>query len=215
MLFSVLPDVIMKPRIIKYGTNLHAAGYPGENATLTCEAYGGLDDPRGLRIHFLRGPNVPRLIKSLGSAREKTVSDDTLEVNNLFGMATTAPSALMFQSAHTNTENSLYGSMDNFADHQDSTDEIDRGVERVRPDMDERHHLSKTVDPHNPYVSVLQLNVTGQLKDSRKCPLICVRKVENGWHKTVNFIFLCLILPYLFQKIFREGVVKLPEIWPT
>ncbi|VDP68354.1 unnamed protein product [Echinostoma caproni] len=157
---SILPDVIMNPRIIKYGTQLHATGYPGENATLTCEAYGGLDNPQGLRIHFLRGPNVPRLIKSLGSAREKPEQDDSFEVSNLLGMATTAPSALMFQSGPTITESSLYGTPVGYGEPAVGADEVDRGVEVVMPDMDPRHHLSKTVDPHNPYVSILQLNIT-------------------------------------------------------
>ncbi|THD25621.1 Fasciclin-2 [Fasciola hepatica] len=176
---SVLPDVIMRPRIIKYGTNLHASGYPGENATLTCEAYGGLDEPQGLRIHFLRGPNVPRLIKSLGSIREKTEPDETFEANTLFGMATTAPSALMFQSAPSNTESSAYGPIDRYAGRLSSVHEIERGVERVRPDMDSRHHLSKTVDPHNPYVSILQLNVT-DLRPEDNAYYAC--EVQAGAH---------------------------------
>ncbi|TPP62596.1 28S ribosomal protein S9 [Fasciola gigantica] len=111
--------------------------------------------------------------------REKTEPDETFETNTLFGMATTAPSALMFQSAPSNTESSAYGPIDRYAGRLSSVHEIERGVERVHPDMDSRHHLSKTVDPHNPYVSILQLNIT-DLKPEDNAYYAC--EVQAGAH---------------------------------
>ncbi|VEL18965.1 unnamed protein product [Protopolystoma xenopodis] len=52
----------MRPFFLSAGTHLNVTGNPGENATLSCEAFGGLYSTGSLKLRLLRGPGIPKLM---------------------------------------------------------------------------------------------------------------------------------------------------------
>ena len=69
VIFSLLPAIILIPQFITAGTKLYATGNPGENATLTCEALGGLWDQGGLQLSLLRGSGLKELAEQAINAK--------------------------------------------------------------------------------------------------------------------------------------------------
>ncbi|KAA3670546.1 uncharacterized protein DEA37_0001416, partial [Paragonimus westermani] len=163
---SVFPEVVLRPRFIKTGTHLQASGYPGENCTLTCEAYGGLSNPNGLRIRFLRGSGVPKLIELLtGSKQQRDHSEgEALMV----GTETTSVDAPIPDAVYYQPRMELSKNPDEvqhapliFDRQNDYENTLGNGtIQVVTPELNPRYHLSLMTDPRNPYISVLRLHIT-------------------------------------------------------
>ncbi|CAH8649611.1 unnamed protein product [Schistosoma curassoni] len=168
---SILPDVVLRPRFVRSGTNLKASGYPGESCRLTCEAYGGLPNEMGLRVRLLKGPGVNKLISSLSysmySENKNPIFksyEDLAEPQSVHSSYTNP----MFNHKSFVKDNELnywfpsdtqYTSLltgNGMSDKSNNSDFI----EIVKPGMNPRYHLKVEPDPRNPYATILRLDIT-------------------------------------------------------
>ncbi|KAG5443040.1 3-oxoacyl-[acyl-carrier-protein] synthase [Clonorchis sinensis] len=166
---SVFPDVVLRPRFIKSGTQLQANGFPGQNATLACEAFGGLSNPQGLRLRLLRGNAVPELINLLTGSKQ--IKQDRSSEGYATDMAPGLPKpgaestdSVRFRPGPTAQRDSLFRNADipggAYMPKHDYTAMFGNdSLELVLPGIDPRYHLSLTPDPRNPYMSSLRLHV--------------------------------------------------------
>lgn len=116
------------------GTKLYATGNPGENATLTCEALGGLSIPGGLQLTLLRGSGLKELAEQAINAKGSFL-----------------PSTLIADSP---VESSTF-------DEREKPPFSER-IETILPDMDPRYHLTAGPDPRNPYAAMVRLRITSE-----------------------------------------------------
>ncbi|KAF5405904.1 hypothetical protein PHET_00646 [Paragonimus heterotremus] len=176
---SVFPEVVLRPRFIKTGTHLQASGYPGENCTLTCEAYGGLSNPNGLRIRFLRGSGVPKLIELLTGSKQQR--DHPEDEGLLVGTETTSVGAPASDAIYYQPRMELSKNPDEvhhapliFERQNDYEQTMGNGsIQVVTPELSPRYHLSLMTDPRNPYISVLRLHISGKCHTRS---IFCLRK---------------------------------------
>ncbi|OON20417.1 immunoglobulin domain protein [Opisthorchis viverrini] len=166
---SVFPDVVLRPRFIKSGTQLQASGFPGQNATLACEAFGGLSNPQGLRLRLLRGNGVPELINLLTGSKQ--IKQDRLSEGYSTDMSPGLPKpgaestdSVRFRPGPTVQRDSLFKNpnipgADYVPEHDYTAMFENDSLELVLPGIDPRYHLSLTPDPRNPYMSSLRLHV--------------------------------------------------------
>lgn len=138
--FSLLPAIVLYPQFVAAGTKLYATGYPGENATLTCEALGGLSIPGGLQLSLLRGVGLKDLAEQ---AISQTQGGHATDVQS----ATPSTSTLTYQEEGGPIK----------------PGHLDR-IEVIRPGIDPRYHLTAGPDPKNPYAAMIKLTIT-----SRSC----------------------------------------------
>ncbi|KAM7539319.1 hypothetical protein Aperf_G00000049605 [Anoplocephala perfoliata] len=131
---SLLPAIILLPQFVAAGTKLYATGNPGENATLTCEALGGLSIPGGMQLTLLRGSGLKELAEQAISAK-----------------GAIPPPTLIGDSNMESPE---------FLDERQKSPLSER-IETILPDMDPRYHLTAGPDPRNPYAAMVRLTITG------------------------------------------------------
>ncbi|CAH8623164.1 unnamed protein product [Heterobilharzia americana] len=167
---SILPNVVLKPRFVRSGTHLRANGYPGENCSLTCEAYGGLPNEMGLRVRLLKGPGVKKLISYISQSMYMDNKDPDLKsqydladyqsgyssyhknhnqyklLSKNSDLSDSSPDSLYTNSLRRKTENVGPNSNDY--------------IEIVKPGMNPRYHLGVEADPRNPYATILRLDIT-------------------------------------------------------
>ncbi|VDM27590.1 unnamed protein product [Hydatigera taeniaeformis] len=134
---SLLPAIILLPKFVAAGTKLYATGNPGENATLTCEALGGLSIPGGLQLTLLRGSGLKDLV-------EQAIS----------GKGSISPSTLVADSP---TEPSAFG-------ESREKPPFSERIETILPDMDPRYHLTAGPDPRNPYAAMVRLWISSECR---------------------------------------------------
>uniref|UniRef100_A0A5K3FQW2 Ig-like domain-containing protein n=1 Tax=Mesocestoides corti TaxID=53468 RepID=A0A5K3FQW2_MESCO len=152
---SMLPAIILLPKFVAAGTKLYATGNPGENATLTCEALGGLSTPGGLQLTLLRGSGLKELadqiITAKGTLQHSTLSDvATLESRPFLGSG----------------------------DREKVP--FDERIETIRPDMDPRYHLMSGPDPRNPYAAMVRLTITNLLPEDNNY-YVCKAQSGENW----------------------------------
>ncbi|CAL8084774.1 unnamed protein product [Calicophoron daubneyi] len=156
---SVLPEVVLRPRFIKSGTRLQASGYPGENATLSCEAYGGLANPRGLQIRLLRGSGLPKLLRMIAGSRDEDVREWkqgeflNYDVGQMTDLSAISPASRGLRSK-------IKGSTHSKFENPYEEEGIEKSIEVLQPNYSPRYHLTVVEDPRNPYASLLRLHIT-------------------------------------------------------
>ncbi|CAH8577450.1 unnamed protein product [Schistosoma turkestanicum] len=173
---SILPDIVLRPRFVRSGTNLKASGYPGESCRLTCEAYGGLPSKMGLRVRLLKGPGVNKLISYLSQTMypENTnpllkLYDDVSETQSTYSSGKNPiinhkpfvkddGLSDWFSSDSQYTSLLAANSMNNELNSSDF-------IEIVKPGMNPRYHLKVEPDPRNPYATILRLDITDLTPD--------------------------------------------------
>ncbi|CUT99372.1 cell adhesion molecule [Echinococcus multilocularis] len=150
---SLLPSIILLPQFVAAGTKLYATGNPGENATLTCEALGGLSIPGGLQLTLLRGSGLKELAEQAISAK-----------------GSFPPSTLISDSP---VESST------FAEERERLPFSER-IETILPDMDPRYHLIAGPDPRNPYAAMVRLTITN-LRPEDNNYYVCKAQSGDNW----------------------------------
>ncbi|KAM3181075.1 hypothetical protein ACTXT7_015068 [Hymenolepis weldensis] len=130
---NLLPAIILMPQFIAAGTKLFATGYPGENATLTCEALGGLHMNGGFNLTLLRGSGLKELAEQAITAK-----------------GTIAPPTFISNSA---VESS---------DYLDERPEFSfsKSIEVISNKTNDRYRLTSGPDPRNPYAAMVRLTIT-------------------------------------------------------
>ncbi|CAH8493074.1 unnamed protein product [Dicrocoelium dendriticum] len=160
---SVFPEIVLRPRFIRSGTHLQASGYPGHNATLTCEAYGGLLNSHGLRIRLLRGTGVPRLIRLLTGSRHRLYPSESIPYAPSRTDAKDDYSDAIVFKPGPSLEPYEMGSGRRLGDITDFQPIFGNGTIDVVSQVDDpRYNLTVSSDPRNPYMSTLRLHIYGE-----------------------------------------------------
>ncbi len=155
--FSLLPAIVLHPQFVAAGTKLYATGYPGENATLTCEALGGLSIPGGLQLSLLRGAGLKALAEQAISAKggvNGAPNTPRPPPSSVSPYLNTPPTTSTTSSMTTTTTTSGFG----------DNDAGDR-IEVIRTGMDPRYELTAGPDPRNPYAAMIRLTITSEFCD--------------------------------------------------
>uniref|UniRef100_A0A158QCM6 Ig-like domain-containing protein n=3 Tax=Hymenolepis diminuta TaxID=6216 RepID=A0A158QCM6_HYMDI len=150
---SLLPAIILMPQFIAAGTKLFATGYPGENATLTCEALGGLHMNGGFNLTLLRGSGLKELAEQAITAK-----------------GTVAPPTFISNSA---VESS---------DYLDERPEFSfsKSIEVISNKTNDRYRLTSGPDPRNPYAAMVRLTIT-DLRPEDNNYYVCMARSGENW----------------------------------
>ncbi|VDO05772.1 unnamed protein product [Rodentolepis nana] len=130
---SLLPAIILMPQFIAAGTKLYATGYPGDNATLTCEALGGLHMNGGFNLTLLRGSGLKELAEQTSTAK-KTISPAGFLSNNV-------------------------GETSDYLDERPEF-AFSKSIEVISNKTNDRYRLTSGPDPRNPYAAMVRLTIT-------------------------------------------------------
>ncbi|VDK86990.1 unnamed protein product [Dibothriocephalus latus] len=192
----------MHPQFIAAGTKLYATGYPSENASLSCEAFGGLSIPGGLQLRLLRGPGLKELAEynSLKSAQINRPPPPMARA--LLG---TEPDV-----ASTSSTSNFYGSSKYPASGADTTEEnrlldsrlaqqrLGDRIEIIRPGMDPRYHLTAGPDPKNPYAAQIRRRLFD--KQAAEVWSACMKLPERAVRPTLQSLQLVNTSEYVFSS---------------
>lgn len=157
----------MRPQFIAAGTKLYAAGSPGDNATLTCEAFGGLSKAGGLKLTLLRGSGLKELADYANKwGNNKANSDES----NATSSSPTPPSTVSSSSTGSSTSISYFDGRGGFLRNDEMEGEkllngaqnaqrFGNNIEVIKPGMDPRYELTAGPDLKNPYAAQIKLTI--------------------------------------------------------
>ncbi|BHF74968.1 hypothetical protein SprV_0501806000 [Sparganum proliferum] len=182
---STLPAIVMHPQFIAAGTKLYATGYPSENATLSCEAFGGLSIPGGLQLRLLRGPGLKELAEynSLKSAQinRRPSMQDALLGSPPHGVSPSPASSSTFYNPPNYPSSGVESTEENrLLDSRVAQQRLGDRIEVIRPGMDPRYHLTAGPDPKNPYAAQIRLTIS-DLRPEDNNYYACEAESGSNW----------------------------------
>ncbi|KAL7057903.1 hypothetical protein AAHC03_016995 [Spirometra sp. Aus1] len=182
---STLPAIVMHPQFIAAGTKLYATGYPSENATLSCEAFGGLSIPGGLQLRLLRGPGLKELAEynSLKSAQinRRPSMQDALLGSPPDGAPPSSTSSSTFYNPQNYPSSGVESTEENrLLDSRVAQQRLGDRIEVIRPGMDPRYHLTAGPDPKNPYAAQIRLTIS-DLRPEDNNYYACEAESGSNW----------------------------------